>query len=95
MNDDLPFRSRGGTSMRHFFPVDGDYVIKLRLRRAFSERRHHRLQQPGAPRCAPRRRAGEAVQRGRRVRRGELRTACIIPPGVQTSSEYSITSTKP
>ena len=36
MSDELPFRSRGGTSVDHFFPVDGDYVIKLRLRRAFS-----------------------------------------------------------
>ena len=27
---------RGRSSIDHFFPVDGDYVIKLRLRRAFS-----------------------------------------------------------
>jgi mono/diheme cytochrome c family protein len=31
LSDDLPFGSRGGTSIRHHFPVDGEYVIKLRL----------------------------------------------------------------
>jgi len=31
LSDDLPFGSRGGTSIRHQFPVDGEYVIKLRL----------------------------------------------------------------
>jgi mono/diheme cytochrome c family protein len=31
MTDDLPFGSRGGTSVRHNFPVDGEYVIKIRL----------------------------------------------------------------
>jgi mono/diheme cytochrome c family protein len=29
----LPFGSQGGTSIRHFFPVDGDYTIKVTLRR--------------------------------------------------------------
>jgi mono/diheme cytochrome c family protein len=31
LSDDLPFGSRGGASVRHHFPVDGEYVIKLRL----------------------------------------------------------------
>jgi mono/diheme cytochrome c family protein len=31
LSDDLPFGSRGGTSIRHNFPVDGEYVIKIRL----------------------------------------------------------------
>jgi mono/diheme cytochrome c family protein len=31
LSDDLPFGSRGGLSIRHHFPVDGEYVIKLRL----------------------------------------------------------------
>jgi hypothetical protein len=30
--DDAPFGSRGGTSFRYDFPLDGDYVIRIRLR---------------------------------------------------------------
>ncbi len=33
MSEDLPFGSRGGTSIRHFFPLDGEYTIKIRLQR--------------------------------------------------------------
>src|SRR5262245_23304371 len=91
MSDDLPFRSRGGTALSHFFPVDGEYVIKLRLRRAFSnagiigynnrERLDVRLDDEQVKlftiggECA-----GEHAHEPR----------CVIPPGVQTSSEYSI-----
>jgi len=32
-DDDLPFGSRGGVAIRHLFPVDGEYVVKIRLRR--------------------------------------------------------------
>jgi len=32
-SDELPFGSRGGFAVRHYFPVDGEYVIKVRLRR--------------------------------------------------------------
>ena len=32
-NDDLPFGSQGGTSIRHHFPVDGVYGVKVLLRR--------------------------------------------------------------
>ena len=31
-SEDLPFGSRGGAAVRHHFPVDGEYLIKLRLR---------------------------------------------------------------
>jgi hypothetical protein len=31
MTDDLPFGSRGGTAVRHHFPLDGEYVVKIRL----------------------------------------------------------------
>jgi Protein of unknown function (DUF1592)/Protein of unknown function (DUF1588)/Protein of unknown function (DUF1585)/Protein of unknown function (DUF1587)/Protein of unknown function (DUF1595) len=31
--DDLPFGSQGGTVIRHHFPVDGEYSIKVLLRR--------------------------------------------------------------
>jgi cytochrome c5 len=32
-SEDLPFGSRGGLAIRRYFPVDGDYLIKIRLRR--------------------------------------------------------------
>ncbi len=35
MNDDLPFGSRGGTAIRHYFPVDGDYVLKIVMQRSY------------------------------------------------------------
>jgi len=31
-SEDLPFGSRGGAAIRHHFPVDGEYLIKVRLR---------------------------------------------------------------
>ena len=34
MSEDLPFGSRGGIAIRHNFPLDGEYVIKIRLQRA-------------------------------------------------------------
>jgi mono/diheme cytochrome c family protein len=34
MSEDLPFGSRGGLTIHHNFPTDGDYVIKIRLRRS-------------------------------------------------------------
>jgi mono/diheme cytochrome c family protein len=33
MSEDLPFGSRGGIAVRHLFPLDGEYVIKVRLQR--------------------------------------------------------------
>ena len=34
MSEDLPFGSRGGVAIHHNFPVDGEYLIKIRLQRA-------------------------------------------------------------
>ena len=31
LNDDLPFDSRAGLTVAHYFPVDADYVFKLRI----------------------------------------------------------------
>jgi mono/diheme cytochrome c family protein len=36
MSEDLPFGSRGGGVVRYYFPLDGDYVVKVRLRRVFN-----------------------------------------------------------
>ena len=35
MSEKLPFGSRGGAAFRHHFPLDGEYVIKLTLQRAY------------------------------------------------------------
>ena len=34
-SEDLPFGSRGGIAVRHFFPVDGDYLIKVSLKTSY------------------------------------------------------------
>ena len=36
-DDELSFGSRGGVAVRHYFPVDGDYTIEVRLHRNFSD----------------------------------------------------------
>jgi hypothetical protein len=35
LGEDFPLGSKGGVSARHYFPVDGEYVLKLRLQRAW------------------------------------------------------------
>jgi hypothetical protein len=34
LSEDLPFGSRGGLAVRHHFPLDGEYVIRIGLERA-------------------------------------------------------------
>ena len=34
-SDDLPFGSRGGLAVRHYFPLDGEYLFNIGLRRNF------------------------------------------------------------
>ena len=36
-DDALSFGSRGGIAVRHYFPVDGEYTIRIRLHRNFSD----------------------------------------------------------
>jgi len=36
-SDDLPFGSRGGLAVHYNFPVDGEYLIKVRLRRQYQD----------------------------------------------------------
>ncbi|NNE36700.1 MAG: DUF1587 domain-containing protein, partial [Gammaproteobacteria bacterium] len=33
MNEDMPFGSRGGIAIQHHFPLDGEYVLNIRLQR--------------------------------------------------------------
>src|SRR5215831_9981091 len=37
LSEDFPLGSRGGISARHYFPVDGEYIFKLRLQRTFQD----------------------------------------------------------
>ena len=36
LGEDFPLGSRGGIAAKHYFPVDGEYVFRLRLQRTFS-----------------------------------------------------------
>jgi mono/diheme cytochrome c family protein len=36
-SEDLPFGSRGGIAVRYDFPVDGEYLLKVRLRRQYQD----------------------------------------------------------
>jgi mono/diheme cytochrome c family protein len=36
MHEDLPYNTRGGTLIRHYFPLDGEYAVKIRLGRNFT-----------------------------------------------------------
>ena len=38
VGDDLPFGSRGGVAVQHYFPVDGEYVAKIFLLRTYDGR---------------------------------------------------------
>jgi mono/diheme cytochrome c family protein len=37
LSEDFPLGSRGGIAVRHYFPVDGEYIFKLRLQRTFQD----------------------------------------------------------
>jgi hypothetical protein len=37
MSEDLPFGSRGGTAVSHYFPADAEYVIKVGLQTNYTE----------------------------------------------------------
>jgi hypothetical protein len=36
-SEDLPFGSRGGIAIHHDFPIDGEYLIKVRLQRQYQD----------------------------------------------------------
>jgi mono/diheme cytochrome c family protein len=36
-SEDLPFGSRGGLAVRYAFPVDGEYLVKVRLQRQYQD----------------------------------------------------------
>jgi mono/diheme cytochrome c family protein len=47
ISDDLPFASRGGMSVTHYFPLDAEYVITLDVRlQGFTEKEPHEIRLP-------------------------------------------------
>ena len=39
MSEELPHGTRGGMSVRHYFPLDGEYAVKIRLARNYTNSR--------------------------------------------------------
>src|SRR5207253_281384 len=37
MDEDLPFGSRGGLAAHHYFPVDAEYTVKVRLQQNYND----------------------------------------------------------
>ena len=62
-SEDLPFGARGVT-VRHSFPLDGEYTVQLRLRRTQNEYIRGLGRHAAAHRRSARRRAREAVRSG-------------------------------
>src|SRR3989442_571939 len=68
---DLPIGSRGGIAIRHHFPLDAEYVIKVRLQRGkdattivgMSEERHLDIRLDAGPPCVspPHREGGDPL----------------------------------
>jgi len=91
MSDDLPFRSRGGAVIRHYFSADGEYVVKIRLQRALNtnvirglangEQLDVRLDQARLKLFAI---GGECV--------GSMQPHCRKPPGLVQASDYERTA---
>ena len=67
LGEDFPLGSRGGIAARHYFPVDGEYVLKVRLAQDL-RRRHPRPERAERDRDSRRRRARRPVH-DRRPRR--------------------------
>jgi hypothetical protein len=45
-SDDLPFDSRGGFALRYYFPVDAEYVIRVKLGQGAGDERRLEVRQP-------------------------------------------------
>ena len=58
MSEDLPFGSRGGAAVRHTFPLDGEYVFKLRFDGPATAADRFEIRLDGV-------KAGEGMPRGR------------------------------
>ena len=69
LGEDFPLGSKGGIAARHYFPVDGEYVFKLRLQRTWEQ-------------CDPRPERRESIRnpRGRKARWRNSRSAAEKAP---------------
>ncbi len=93
-SEDLPFGSRGGTVIRHNFPTDGEYVLRIRLGRRFDNDAIQGL--------AVREQIDVRLD-GVRVKLFEVGGECVdsqeqrceLPPGVVPVSEYGRTADEP
>ena len=66
MSEDLPLGSRGGIAVRHNFPLDAEYTLRIRLQKnGYDLHARHRTRAPA--RRAHRRPEGQAVHRRRRL----------------------------
>jgi hypothetical protein len=91
MSEDLPMGTRGGAAIRHYFPADGEYVVRIRLQRVLNtsvirglanrEQLDLRLDGSLIKRFPV---GGECV--------GSKEPRCIKPPGLVTASEYERTA---
>ena len=75
-DEDLPFGSRGGIAIRHQFPVDGEYSIRVRLRRQYQDY----LMGMGWPQQLDVRLDGKLIKRF---------TVCGKAPGTPAASSYA------
>ena len=71
LGEDFPLGSKGGIAVRHYFPVDGDYIFRVRLG-AHLRGRHPRVERTDADRDSRGRRARRPLHDRRRpeARRG-------------------------
>ena len=91
ISEDLPFGSRGGTVVRHNFPTDGEYLLRIHLGRRFD---NNAIQGLAAREELDVRLDGVRLKLfevgGECVDSGEPR--CLLPPGVVPVSEYGRTA---
>jgi hypothetical protein len=91
MSEDLPFRSRGGAAISHYFPLDGEYLVKIRMHRTWTS--------PVIRGLANREQVDVRLD-GARLRLfaiggecvGSKEARCVRPPGVIPASEYEQTA---
>jgi hypothetical protein len=91
MSEDLPMGTRGGAAIRHYFPSDGEYIIRIRLQRVLNtsvirglanrEQLDLRLDGALVKRFTV---GGECV--------GSKEPRCIKPPGLVPASQYEQTA---
>ncbi len=94
LSDDLPFGSRGGAVIRHNFPRDGEYVLRIRLGRRFDNeaiqglaRREQLDVRLDRTRITVFQVGGECV--------GSKEPRCVKPPGIVPVSEYEQIADQP